>query len=95
MYVHFIMLFYHQLFLFCIFSQLELKNKQLIEEKEILSAEVVKLQDLVDELRKGRETVLEGGRDGESSSIRHYQPNNPEALMKKIGTDALPDYDKT
>ncbi|KAL3882371.1 hypothetical protein ACJMK2_028723, partial [Sinanodonta woodiana] len=62
-------------------KELEQKYHQMQSEKEILSAEVVKLQDELENLRKERErTFVE-----DSSSINSYNPNNPFVLQRKIG----------
>ncbi|KAK3583904.1 hypothetical protein CHS0354_033681 [Potamilus streckersoni] len=62
-------------------KELEQKYHQMQSEKEILSAEVVKLQDELENLRKERErTFVE-----DSPSINSYNPNNPFVLQRKIG----------
>ncbi|KAK3096624.1 hypothetical protein FSP39_001816 [Pinctada imbricata] len=65
--------------------ELERKYTQVLNEKEILATEVVKLRDEVEELRRGRPGELEGDLgDTSSCGISSYNPNNPYALQRRI-----------
>lgn len=51
----------------------------MIEEKDILAGEVVKLQERINQ---------ESDHFLSSSGINHYNPNNPDVLQKRIGKHA-------
>ncbi|XP_033740068.1 LOW QUALITY PROTEIN: uncharacterized protein LOC117327264 [Pecten maximus] len=59
-------------------AEWERKYNQLMDEKEILAGEVVKLRDRLEE------TGQMENRDGESMGLSNYSPNNPYALQRKI-----------
>ena len=64
--------------------QLERRYSLLSNEKEIIAQEVVKLQDSIEDLRRqsSRNEKLDGDMHPRLSS---FDPNNPNALQRKIG----------
>lgn len=66
------------------YLQLERRYSLLSNEKEILAQEVVKLQDCIEDLRRqnSRNEKPEGDMHPRLSS---FDPNNPNALQRKIG----------
>lgn len=64
--------------------QLERRYSSLAEEKEILAQKVVKLKDHISDLQ--RQVERNEQPDGETHpSLSSYDPNNPNALQRKIG----------
>ncbi|XP_069142243.1 dentin sialophosphoprotein-like isoform X3 [Argopecten irradians] len=59
-------------------AEWERKYNQLMDEKEILAGEVVKLRDRLEESGQSE------NREGESMGLSNYSPNNPYALQRKI-----------
>lgn len=63
------------------FVQWERKYGQLLDEKEIMAVEVVKLRDRLLQLETEQAETMEG----ENMGLSKYSPNNPYALQRKIG----------